>query len=144
MLVVAPTGPGTVEYFTLNAVVRVDDAPFPNEGAYWTGKVGQLLHRLFGRGRLYRIATRCQAIAPSYRPDQNTGSFLAELPCQRQVFLSVEGLDQTKDDEPGSDCATRITQLWKFVGQDKETCRKLPIPYRQELSIDREPILARN
>ena len=65
MLLVAPTGPGAIEHFALNAVVRVHDAPFPNEGPYRTGEVGQLLHRLFCRGRLDEIATRCQAVAPS-------------------------------------------------------------------------------
>ena len=68
MLLVAPKCPSDIEHFTLHAVVRVNYAPIPNEGTDWTGEVGQLLHGLSCRGRLEKMTSRSEAIAPAQLP----------------------------------------------------------------------------
>jgi hypothetical protein len=72
MLLVAPTCPGVIEHFTLDALVRIYYAPISNEGTNWTGEVRQFLYRLVCRGWLNKVSTRGQAVTPCNRPKQNT------------------------------------------------------------------------
>ena len=94
MLLPAPSHPCLVKHLTLNAEVRVDDAPVSNEGTNWTGKIAQFLDSLRGRIRLDKMATPSQAVSSCNCPVQDGGQFLEQFACQQEVFVSVEGLHE--------------------------------------------------
>ena len=86
MLLVAPTGPGAEEHFTLDAVVRVYNAPFPNEGTHWAGEVGQLLSSIeltLGTGQRQRNWLPTAELAKRERWVLSTSACLAEVGCTK-------------------------------------------------------------